>query len=207
MTFIAVRCPHCQSDQLITRGQTARGTQRSFCQNTRGARGRCLLDSCNRGGLPDVKHPLIDMGLNASGVRDTARSLPICPHTGLRALPKKEAVWEAVHTAVLRTLHPGEVAWGVERAGEAEMAELWAFVGNTSPPAGCGMRSLIPQARSWRTSLVVAKMRSFCRARPCWSPVGCAATPPIIGVHTLGIWTPTSIAQTNATRRKSRASI
>jgi InsA N-terminal domain len=35
MTFIAVRCPHCQSDQIIKRGKTARGTQRYLCQNTR----------------------------------------------------------------------------------------------------------------------------------------------------------------------------
>jgi hypothetical protein len=34
MTFIAVRCPHCQSDQIIKRGKTARGTQRYLCQNT-----------------------------------------------------------------------------------------------------------------------------------------------------------------------------
>ena len=34
MTFIAVRCPHCQSDQIVKRGKTARGTQRYLCQNT-----------------------------------------------------------------------------------------------------------------------------------------------------------------------------
>jgi hypothetical protein len=28
MTFIAVRCPHCQSDQIVKRGKTARGIQR-----------------------------------------------------------------------------------------------------------------------------------------------------------------------------------
>ena len=28
MTFIAVRCPHCQSDQIVKRGKTARGSQR-----------------------------------------------------------------------------------------------------------------------------------------------------------------------------------
>jgi hypothetical protein len=28
MTFIAVRCPHCQSDHIVKRGKTARGTQR-----------------------------------------------------------------------------------------------------------------------------------------------------------------------------------
>src|SRR5256886_7987124 len=36
MTFIAVRCPHCQSDQIVKRGRTARGTQRYLCQNTQG---------------------------------------------------------------------------------------------------------------------------------------------------------------------------
>ena len=34
MTFIAVQCPHCQSEQIVKRGKTARGTQRYFCQNT-----------------------------------------------------------------------------------------------------------------------------------------------------------------------------
>ena len=34
MTFIAVRCPHCQSEQIVKRGKTARGTQRYLCQNT-----------------------------------------------------------------------------------------------------------------------------------------------------------------------------
>src|SRR5215813_5338999 len=33
MTFIAVHCPHCQSDQIVKRGKTARGTQRYLCQN------------------------------------------------------------------------------------------------------------------------------------------------------------------------------
>ncbi len=32
MTCIAVRCLHCQSDQIVKRGKTARGTQRYLCQ-------------------------------------------------------------------------------------------------------------------------------------------------------------------------------
>src|SRR5262249_4831897 len=72
MTFIAVRCPHCQSDQMVKRGKTARGTQRYLCQNTLCVRGSFLLDYCNRGCLPEVKQTIIDMSLNASGVRDTA---------------------------------------------------------------------------------------------------------------------------------------
>jgi transposase-like protein len=62
MTFIAVRCPHCQSDEIIKRGKTARGTQRYLCQNTLCAKGRFLLDYCNRGCLPEVKQAIIDWG-------------------------------------------------------------------------------------------------------------------------------------------------
>jgi len=136
MTFIAVRCPHCQSDQIVKRGKTARGTQRYLCQNTLCARGSFLLDYCNRGCLPEVKHMIIDMSLNASGVRDTARSLHICPNTVLRELKKKATALESVNTSLLRTLNPAEVAWDVERAGEAEaeMDEMWSFVGHTGNP-------------------------------------------------------------------------
>jgi IS1 family transposase len=69
-------------------------------------------------------------------VRDTARSLHICPNTVLRELKKKEVVLEAVNTTVLRTLNPAEVAWDLERAGEAEaeMDEMWSFVGNKGNP-------------------------------------------------------------------------
>ena len=70
------------------------------------------------------------MSLNASGVRDTARSLPICPNTVLRELKKKEALLESVNTAMLRTLTPVEIAWDRDRAGEAEMDEMWSFVRN-----------------------------------------------------------------------------
>jgi len=53
--------------------------------------------------LPEIKQTIIDMSLNASGVRDTARSLHICPNTVLRELRKKEAVLEPVNTSLLST--------------------------------------------------------------------------------------------------------
>ena len=34
MTFVTVHCPHCDSEQIVTRGQTRRGTQRYLCQKT-----------------------------------------------------------------------------------------------------------------------------------------------------------------------------
>jgi transposase-like protein len=59
MTFIAVRGPHCQSDHIVKRGKTARGTQRYLCQNTLCTKGSFLLDSCNRGCLPEVKQTVV----------------------------------------------------------------------------------------------------------------------------------------------------
>jgi insertion element IS1 protein InsB len=133
-TFIAVRCPHCHSDQIVKRGKTARGTQRYLCQNTLCIKGSFLLDYCNRGCLPEVKDLIIDMSLNASGVRDTARSLHISTNTVLRELKKKELLLESVNTALLNTLNPDEVTVDIERAGEAEMDEMWSFVGRKSNP-------------------------------------------------------------------------
>ena len=89
MTFIAVRCPHCQSEQIVKRGKTRRGTQRYLCQNTACTTGSFLLDYRNRGCLPEVKQTIVDMSLNASGIRDTARVLRISTDTVLSELKKK----------------------------------------------------------------------------------------------------------------------
>ena len=134
MTFIAVRCPHCHSEQIIKRGKTARGTQRYLCQNALCTTGSFLLDYRNRGCVSEVKQQIIDMSLNASGVRDTARSLHISPTTVLSELKKKEGVLESVNTALLRTLNPENVAVDIAQAGEAEMDEMWSFVGHKGHP-------------------------------------------------------------------------
>jgi IS1 family transposase len=67
-------------------------------------------------------------------VRDTARSLHISTDTVLRELKKKEPVLESVNTALLRTLNVDEVTVDIERAGEAEMDEMWSFVRHKDNP-------------------------------------------------------------------------
>src|SRR2546429_4789720 len=74
------------------------------------------------------------MSLNASGIRDTARVLRISTDTVLSELKKKEVVLESVNTALLRTLTPEQVVVHLEQAGEAEMDEMWSFVGNKGNP-------------------------------------------------------------------------
>ena len=129
MTCMAVPCPHCHSEQIVKHGKTRRGTQRYLCQNMACAKGSFLLDYHNRGCLPEVQHTIIDMSLKASGVRDTARVLRMSTDTVLSELKKQEAALESVNTALLRTLHPDAVTVAIERAGEAEMDEMWSFVG------------------------------------------------------------------------------
>src|SRR2546428_3189846 len=126
MTFISVRCPYCHSDQIVKRGKTRRGTQRYLCQNTARPPQSFLLEYSYQGRLPEAKQQIIDMSLNASGIRDTARGLRISTDTVLRALSKKEAALESVNTAFLRTHNPDDMAVAIERAGEdAEMDEMW----------------------------------------------------------------------------------
>ena len=59
-----------------------------MCRNTECATVSFLLDYSNRGWLPEVKQLIIDMRLNASGVRDTVRSLHISTDTVRSELKK-----------------------------------------------------------------------------------------------------------------------
>jgi D-aminopeptidase len=55
--------------------------------------------------------------------------LHISPDTVLREIRKKEAVLESVNTALLRTVDPDEIRVDIQQAGEAEVDEMWSFVG------------------------------------------------------------------------------
>lgn len=55
LTCLAVRCPHCPSALIVTRGKTRSGAQRYVYQNPMYTRGNCLRNDHNRGGLPVVQ--------------------------------------------------------------------------------------------------------------------------------------------------------
>ena len=48
-----------------------------------------LLEYRNHGRLPAVKQQMVDMALNGSGIRDTARVLKVSPTTVISTLKKK----------------------------------------------------------------------------------------------------------------------
>jgi insertion element IS1 protein InsB len=88
MVTIPVQCPHCHSTGVIKAGKQATGAQRYQCQNRQCARRIFLLQYQDRGRVPEVRRQVVDMVLNGSGVRDTARVLRISPTTAIDVLKK-----------------------------------------------------------------------------------------------------------------------
>ena len=62
-------------------GRQAKGEQRYRCTNGTCERRIFLLRYHHTGRLPTVKRQMVDMTLNGSGIRDTARVLGVSPMT------------------------------------------------------------------------------------------------------------------------------
>jgi insertion element IS1 protein InsB len=89
MVYVPVQCPHCQSTEVIKAGKQPNGAQRYRCNNLYCERRIFLLQYHNTGRLPEVKRQMVDMALNGSGIRDTARVLGVRPTTVITTLKKK----------------------------------------------------------------------------------------------------------------------
>jgi len=85
-----LHCPYCQGIDIVRHGQSPEGKQRYRCRECREGSGRTfLLDYAYAGQSPEVKEHIIEMAMNASGVRDTARVLHISPTTVIKELKKR----------------------------------------------------------------------------------------------------------------------
>ena len=82
MVYVPVQCPHCHSTEVMKAGKQVNGTQRYRCQNGQCARRIFFLLYQDRGRMPEIRRQVVDMALNGSGIRDTARVLRISPTTG-----------------------------------------------------------------------------------------------------------------------------
>ena len=89
MVHRPVLCPYCQRDQVTKRGTMDTGTQRYRCHNSQCDHQSFLLDPAYKGRLPEIKQQVIEMSLNGSGVRDTARVLQISTATVIHELKKQ----------------------------------------------------------------------------------------------------------------------
>jgi transposase-like protein len=89
VAVVDVQCPECGSHAVVCYGRQANGEQRYRCDNPHCQRSIFLLRYCHTGRLPEVKRQIVDMALNGSGIRDTARVLGVSPMTVMSTLKKK----------------------------------------------------------------------------------------------------------------------
>jgi transposase-like protein len=85
-----LHCPYCQGIDIVRHGKSPEGKQRYRCRQCREGSGRTfLLEYSYAGQSPEVKQQIVDMAMNASGIRDTARVLHVSPTTVLNELKKR----------------------------------------------------------------------------------------------------------------------
>ena len=87
MVTITISCRYCgNQDKVRRKGLSTNGHQRYKCE----ACSRTFqLDYAKRAYQPGIKEQVIDMALNGSGVRDTARVLKINMNTVMSTIKKK----------------------------------------------------------------------------------------------------------------------
>lgn len=89
MVLIPVKCPECGRADVVKYGKQANGEQRYRCNYAACERTIFLLHYEQKGRRPDIKKKILDMAVNGSGVRDTARVLDISPVTVIQELKKQ----------------------------------------------------------------------------------------------------------------------
>jgi len=91
MVFINVLCPGCGGLDIIKYGKLPNGEQRYHCNDLNCDRKTFIVNYQYNGCLPEVKNKIVDMTMNASSIRNTARVLKISPTTVISELKKKRA--------------------------------------------------------------------------------------------------------------------
>jgi len=132
MAFVQVQCPDCHSTDVVQYGKQANGTQRYRCNHRDCPRTIFLLQYQDKGRLPAVRQQIVDMTLNGSGVRDIVRVLRVSSATVIDVLKKKAPAIKQVNVRLLDTRDPRHVDVILRPAGQAELDEMWSFVGRKS---------------------------------------------------------------------------
>ena len=102
MATVTVKCPHCNSIDVICYGKSKAGIQRYKCKHC----GKVFqLEYKNKACKPGTHKVIIDMAMNSSGVRDTARVLGISKNTVIRVLTKTKDVVSHTNTEYIEKKH------------------------------------------------------------------------------------------------------
>ena len=120
----------CHETDIVRHGLSPEGKQRYRCRQCLEGRGRTfLLEYAYAGQSPAVKQQIVDMAMNASGIRDTARVLHVSPTTVIKELKKGTCT---------RASESGGVAAPAPRAREVE---IWRADAHWRCVAGSALNS------------------------------------------------------------------
>ena len=87
--MIPASCPGCQSTNVVKAGTQPNGTPRYRCQTPPCQRAILQLAYVAQGRLPETQRLIVEMTLNGSGIRDTARVLRVSPADRTERVKKK----------------------------------------------------------------------------------------------------------------------
>lgn len=129
-----ITCPNCTNSNLMKSGTSDRGIQRYRCQTSDCPTNTFMLEYCYKACEFGINEQIVEMAINSSGIRDTARVLKINKNTVIRTLKNKENSLVQVNP-LFQTFDQGkplEVRLEQVCCEEAEVDEQWSFVGNKS---------------------------------------------------------------------------
>src|SRR5947207_15448391 len=89
MILQVLHCPNCHGTDLVRHGRTRQGKQRYRCREQRCAGRTFLADDSYCGQSPAVTEQIVDMAVNASGIRDTARVSHVGTNTVMAELKER----------------------------------------------------------------------------------------------------------------------
>ena len=91
MATAEVKCPVCGSTNVIEYGKSRSGKQRYYCKNSKCDRKVFQLEYRYNGCKPGIDGQIVDMTVNASGIRDISRVLKITTDKVMSTIKKQRS--------------------------------------------------------------------------------------------------------------------
>ena len=132
MALVQVQCPDCHRAAVGQYGKQAKGTQRERCDTPDGPRVIFLVPYHDKGRLPAVTQPIIDLTLHGSGGRDSVRVLRISSATVIDVRKKKAPPITPVNARLRKRCDPAPLALILRQVEAAAREELGSCVGSKS---------------------------------------------------------------------------
>ena len=84
-----LHCPYCPGVDIVKNGKTPQQKQRYQCREEPCSGRTFILNDAYPGQSRKVKDVIVNMALNGSGIRDTARVLQVSTSTVIKELKKR----------------------------------------------------------------------------------------------------------------------